>query len=100
MLMQSHSNEIYLLPALPKAWPKGSIKGLRARGGYGIDIFWNDGKLTAATLKVSLPGKCNLRSKTPLKIMLKGKEIKAEKLDNDTYTFNVTSGNIYQLAAL
>ncbi|HLP36321.1 glycoside hydrolase family 95 protein [Lacibacter sp.] len=100
MLMQSHSNEIYLLPALPKAWPTGSIKGLRARGGYGIDIFWSDGKLTAATLKVSLPGKCNLRSKTPLKIMLKGKEIKAEKLDNDTYTFNVTSGNIYQLAAL
>ena len=50
MLLQSQNDLIQILPALPKKWPTGNVKGLRARGGFEVDIAWRDGQLTTATL--------------------------------------------------
>jgi alpha-L-fucosidase 2 len=50
MLIQSHEDKISLLPAIPAAWKNGEVKGIRARGGFGIDMKWSDGKITAARI--------------------------------------------------
>lgn len=61
MLLQSHSGEIHLLPALPAAWPEGEVRGLRARSGLTVDITWKAGRVTAY----------RLASKTPVKVLVR-----------------------------
>ncbi|MFT7034106.1 MAG: alpha-L-fucosidase 2 [Cyclobacteriaceae bacterium] len=61
MLLQSHTDAIHVLPALPDNWPKGEITGLKARGGFEIDIEWSDGKLTNVIVKSKLGGAVKLK---------------------------------------
>ena len=74
MLLQSHLDEIHLLPALPKAWPDGSVRGLRARGGFTVDIDWRDGKVSHYRIASPEPQEVKLRSNGKTKI------IRSEKL--------------------
>jgi alpha-L-fucosidase 2 len=60
MLIQSYHGEIHLLPGLPARWPSGRVRGLRARGGFSVDIEWSDGRLVRAGIQASCPGVCKV----------------------------------------
>ncbi|WP_394803736.1 glycoside hydrolase family 95-like protein [Niabella hibiscisoli] len=80
MLLQSHTQYVDILPALPSALPDGEAKGLKARGGFELSIKWNKGALQAVTVK-SLAGQ-------PLKLRYKGQTINLSTEQNRTYQFN------------
>ena len=79
MLLQSQDGELEFLPALPPVWTTGEVKGLRGRGGYEVDIDWQDGKLLHATILAHLDGQCPIR------------------LGDATKSFQVQAGKRYQV---
>ena len=100
MLLQSHDQAITLLPALPDAWDKGSVKGLRARGGFELGIHWIGRSLQKATV-ISLRGEpCTLRTTVPIKV--KGVSVVSQPELTDfgkwyITTFPTTQGRIYEI---
>jgi alpha-L-fucosidase 2 len=77
MLLQSHAGSVHLLPALPWAWPKGRVTGLRARGGFEVDMEWSTGKLTRAVLRSKLGGHCRLQTAGPVSVFEGSKRIES-----------------------
>ncbi|MDR1813224.1 MAG: glycoside hydrolase family 95 protein [Tannerella sp.] len=102
MLMQSFYEDsthvtISLLPALPTAWQNGAISGLRARGGYDVDIQWQNGALEKAVITAHHDGICRLRTKTPVKVFIDNKELTTESPEQNLIEIQIPKGQTIRI---
>ena len=95
MLLQSHSGAIHILPALPLQWPQGEVIGLRARGGYEVDIKWNKGRLNWVRIRaVTGNGTCVVRlpaGQLPGIVSISQHGVQFER-EQDTIWFDIEPG--------
>ena len=99
MLLQSHADEIHLLPALPKAWGTGNASGLRARGGFEVAMAWENGQLTEAHLHSTLGEDCTVRTAATVSVTCDGVQVETEQSES-VVTFGTEARKTYALSVL
>ncbi|GAB2895064.1 glycoside hydrolase family 95 protein [Streptomyces mayteni] len=96
-LVQSHTDEVHLLPALPPELPEGRATGLVARGGHTIDLDWRDGELRRATLRARHHRPVTIRTETPVDVTAGGEPLRVRRPEPTLITFTPTPGTAYRL---
>jgi alpha-L-fucosidase 2 len=99
MLLQSHAGSLHLLPALPSAWARGHVRGLCARGGFVVDIDWDEGRLLQATVRARVDGTCRLRAGTRVEVSVDGKRVEVRDLGDGAVAFDLRAGGAAEIVA-
>lgn len=96
MLVQSHGGYIKLLPAIPKEWCRGRVKGIRARGGFELDFTWKNGCAESAEILSDVGEKCKIYSETMPRVLCGGKSVTCE-FCNGVVSFDTKKGACYNI---
>jgi len=96
MLLQSHNGDLHLLPALPGEWRSGTVAGLRARGGYTVDMAWANGALHTARIVAREAGVCRLRCGVPVAVTAHGVPVEV-RAANGIVAFDTAAGGVYAI---
>jgi alpha-L-fucosidase 2 len=95
MLLQSHTGEIHLLPALPDDWSYGSVRGVRARGGFELDFEWEENTLKQAKIYSENGGRCRLKTNPSVEVELNGQRVAIDVSKTGIISFDTEPGKRY-----
>jgi alpha-L-fucosidase 2 len=98
MFLQSQHGELFLLPALPHKMAQGRVTGLRARGGFEVDLTWQQNALSTATIRSALGKPCRIRCAWPIRVSDGTDEVTVQSLGTNLYEFPTAAGHAYTLS--